>query len=181
MAASPRGSSRVRMAAWFTLVTRAPPAVRAAPAVRVEQIDVQGPAAGGTTWIHSATPLTILPSSAQPNQLTPPQPQGPAPLPYQPQGPLLVEPVGGERPLKGYGERKYRHSFRTFKENLDCQQFTYARGCGGRSRGAAGHCIWCAGIDECVQGTIHGGPDEHGKAQLAMKSVVCDRWVVTLI
>lgn len=92
--------------------------------------------------------------------------------------PLGVVPYGSERPLKAYGERKYRGPFRVFKGTLNCEAYTYAWGCGGRSRGQF-HCIWCVNDDFCVQGTFKGGPDGTGKRALQRKNLRCDRWIAT--
>ena len=116
------------------------------------------------------------------NELSPPQ--GPVPMPFHKQGPLGVDVEGEERPLKGYGELKHKGPFRTFDTKINCDAYTYASGCGGRSRGpphSANHCIWCVSIDVCVQGDITTGPDEVGLAVLASKGVRCDNWLTALL
>lgn len=84
----------------------------------------------------------------------------------------------GVAPLKGYGDRKYAGPFRVYSTALNCEDYTYAFGCGSQSRGLAGQCLWCYGVDVCVQGDPTTGPDDVGKRQLAAKSIRCDTWQV---
>ena len=87
-------------------------------------------------------------------------------------------PTRGVVPLKGYGDRKYTGPFRVYSTALNCEDYTYAFGCGSQSRGLAGQCLWCYGVDVCVQGDPTTGPDDVGKRQLAAKSIRCDTWQV---
>ena len=87
--------------------------------------------------------------------------------------------MGGERPLKAYGERRHLGPFRIFSSKLNCEAYTYARGCAGRTRRGtptADQCVWCFEADVCVSGFHSSGPDARGLRALAAKGVRCDRW-----